>query len=137
MEEGKNTGDTPDWPAVEWDDGYPVDEEFDDYAGLPLDFVKAGRFLLAELPAAAEHCCASCRVTDMEDDYGRPIKRIDFSTGGWSGAESLMAFIESRIDTNYFKMSWRRGGHYVFDIPQRPAQAIEAAEPARRDSGST
>ena len=116
-----DTNETPAWPAVEWEDGYPIDEEFDDYAGLPMDFVQAGRFLLTELPAAAEQCCASCEVTDDVDILGRPVKRIAFSTGGWSGAERLIAFIESRMDTGYMMVQWRRGGHYIFEVPQRPA----------------
>jgi hypothetical protein len=109
-----------DWPAIEWEDGCPVDEEFDDYAGLPIDIEKAGRFLLCELPEAAENCCASCEVTDSVDALERPVKRIAFSTGGWSGAESLIGFIESRFDTKHLMVSWRRGGHYLFEVPASP-----------------
>jgi hypothetical protein len=111
------------WPAIEWDDdGYPVgeDDDFADYASLPLDFEAAARFLLAELPAAATQCCCWCEVTD-DVDYmgGKQVRRITFSTGGWSGAESLIAFIERRMDTAHFMVSWRRGGHYVFEVPKR------------------
>jgi hypothetical protein len=90
-----------------------------------LDFGEAARFVLRELPRAAENCCAWCSVHDRADRYdGEPIKRIRFSTGGWSGAESLIGFIQSRFDTSHFMQSWQRGGHYVFEIP---ASAIEAA----------
>jgi hypothetical protein len=112
------------WPSVEWDDdGYPLAES-DDFAGwdnLSLDFVKAARFLLDELPFAATQCCCACSVEDGFDElFGdRRVKRIEFSTGGWSGAESLIGFIESRLDTRHFMLSWRRGGHYVFEIPKR------------------
>jgi hypothetical protein len=105
-----------------WDDnGYPTaeDDDFLAYAGLPLDFQRAAEFILTELPRAAEHCCAWCGVTDAVDFMDHPVKRIEFSTGGWSGAESLIGFIESRFDTRHFMESWRRGGHYVFEIPRR------------------
>jgi hypothetical protein len=114
------------WPEVEWEDGYPTaeDDDFAAWAGLPLDFGEAARFVLRELPKAAEYCCAWCSVHDRPDRYsGEPVKRIRFSTGGWSGAESLVDFIESRFDTRHFMTSWQRGGHYVFEIP---ASAIEA-----------
>jgi len=106
-----------------WDDnGYPTaeDDDFLAYAGLPLDFQRAAEFILTELPRAAEHCCAWCGVTDAVDFMDHPVKRIEFSTGGWSGAESLIGFIESRFDTRHFMESWRRGGHYVFEIRQTP-----------------
>lgn len=113
-----------DWPAIEWnDDGYPVAEDSDyaEWRALPLNLFSAARFLVDALPAAARHCCCSCDVEDGADDMfgSRPVKRITFSTGGWSGAESLLGFIESRFDTSQMMLSWRRGGHYVFEVPTR------------------
>ena len=108
------------WPCVEWEDGYPTaeDNDFMAWSSLPLDFWQAAQFLLRELPEAAANCCAFCSVVDATDDNSDgPVKRIEFSTGGWSGAESLISFIGSRLDTNHFMISWRRGGHYVFEIP--------------------
>lgn len=112
------------WPSVVWDDdGYPVAEEdgFAQWRALPPDLTKAARFLLDELPFAATRCCCSCWIEDAYDIRyrNRPLRRIHFSTGGWSGAESLMALIESRYDTQHFMELWRRGGHYVFEIPKR------------------
>lgn len=115
------TQDKDEWPCVEWEDGYPTaeDDEFMAWASFPLNFRQAANFLLRELPKAAANCCAYCSVIDATDDAlgGAALKRIEFSTGGWSGAESLIAFINSRKDTSLFMVSWRRGGHYVFDIP--------------------
>lgn len=111
------------WPEVEWEGGYPVaeDDDFQAWSRFPLNFEQAAAFLLRELPAAMENCCASCTIEDAFDDVicSSPVKRISFSTGGWSGAESLIGFIEKRFDTNHFMVSWRRGGHYVFEIPVR------------------
>jgi hypothetical protein len=121
---------TEPWPEVEWEEGYPIaeDDDFLAWDALPLDFGEAAKFILRELPIAAENCCASCSVHDRADRYtGEAIKRIRFSTGGWSGAESLIGFIESRFDTRHFMESWRRGGHYVFEVPAHfLAQGIEA-----------
>lgn len=124
---------TPDtiWPEVEWDEGYPTAED-DDFAAwnrFPYNFRQAAKFLLRELPKASEFCCASCGVVDALDDLfgAKPVKRIEFSTGGWSGAESLIAFIEKRFDTQHFMLSWKRGGHYVFEIPEVYYAAEEPA----------
>ena len=124
---------TPDaWPCVEWEDGYPTaeDDDFMAWSSLPLDFRHAAQFLLRELPEAAANCCAFCSVVDATDDImGKPVKLIEFATGGWSGAESLIAFIESRPDTGRFMLSWRRGGHYVFEIPVSFLLPPEEAQP--------
>lgn len=52
------------------------------------------------------------------DDGGRPCVRYVFSTGGWSGNESLVEAIE---DNTMLQMigawSWRRGGHYEYRFP--------------------
>ena len=118
------------WPSVEWEEGYPTaeDDEFLTWDGLQLDFQKAAAFVLHELPSAAENCCASCAAYDSFDAIGRAVWRIEFSTGGWSGAESLMSFIRSRADTRHFMESWKRGGHYVFEIPERYLQASPTRE---------
>lgn len=59
-----------------------------------------------------------------EDDWpdpdllGRPCTRYTFSTGGWSGNESIVAAIEKN---QWLQMvgawSWRRGGHYEYRFP--------------------
>lgn len=120
------------WPCVEWEDGYPTaeDDDFLAWSSLPLDFRHAAQFLLRELPEAAANCCASCNVVDgMDGITGKLVKLIAFTTGGWSGAESLIAFIESRPDTSHFMLSWRRGGHYLFEIPVSFLLPPEEAQP--------
>jgi hypothetical protein len=115
------------WPEVDWEEGYPVDEDFKAFEGLPLGFDEAALFLFRELPKAAANCVASCEIVDGQDRWGDPVQQIHFSTGGWSGAESLLGFISSRFDTRHFMESWQRGGHYVFEFePFHTASAIEA-----------
>lgn len=108
-----------DWPEIEYEKCYPVDEDFTSITATDPrpDFKAAGQWLLRELPRAAENMCCSCRVTRTKDRWGKPIHRIHFSTGGWSGAESIIRLIERRIDLSHCMESWRRGGHYVFEVP--------------------
>ncbi len=108
------------WESVQYDDGYPEDEQFSTFDGVALDFYRAARWLLEELPRAADNMCCFCEVSDGLDGFDkRPVKVIRFSTGGWSGAESLIGLVERRFDMSHFMLSWRRGGHYVFEISQR------------------
>jgi hypothetical protein len=103
------------FPPIEYDDdGYPEDEGFFAFKLLPFDFYAAAQWLIAELPIAAEVMPCFCEVEREAEHF-----RISFSTGGWSGAESITALIERRIDMSHFMLSWRRGGHYVFEIPHR------------------
>lgn len=122
LAESAPVGDKGLWPEVEWEDGYPLaeDDDFAAWDSLPLSFANAAAFLMLELPRAAANCCASCEVSNKFNvDIKAPVKHVYFSTGGWSGAESLIGFIERRVDTSYFMLSWHRGGHYVFEIPER------------------
>lgn len=127
-------------PEVEYDDGYPVDEDFVGVTALSpkLSLSAGAEWLLRELPRAAEHMCCSCDVKlGKERLFGKSVARIHFSTGGWSGAESLMSLIERRVDLSYFMESWRRGGHYVFEVPipapvKRPLADVRAQAWATR-----
>lgn len=108
------------WEPIEYEEGYPIDEGFGHFCRQepPLDFHRAAHWLLAELPRACEHMCCWCKVSDATEEYGkRPVKLIEFSTSGWSGAESIIGLIERRFDMAHFMKSWKRGGHFVFEIP--------------------
>jgi len=49
-----------------------------------------------------------------------PILEWTFSTGGWSGNESLMyALLETWMFKSLWYHSWQRGGRYVFHIDPR------------------
>lgn len=109
-----------DWPAIEYEDCYPIDEDFVAFGNVsspPLNMKAAGEWLLRELPRAAEHMCCSCRVRKAKSITGNPVLLVEFSTGGWSGAESIIGLINRRIDLRHHMLSWRRGGHYIFEVP--------------------
>jgi len=108
------------WPPVEYESSYPIDEEFSDFEVVPMNFHEAARWLLAELPRAAKNMPCFCSVEDGVDrHFGKDVKLIEFSTGGWSGAESIIGLINRRFDLRHFMLSWHRGGHYVFELPAR------------------
>jgi hypothetical protein len=87
------------WEPFDYDDGYPEDEEFSAFDEAPFDFYQAAHWLLAELSRAAENMPCFCEVEDGFDSFWeKPVKVIHFSTGGWSGAESIIGLIERRFD---------------------------------------
>lgn len=108
-----------DWPEIEYEDCYPVDEDFSAFTSTTPSpsFEKAGEWLLRELPRACEYMCCQCSVRRAKDRFGKPVYRIKFSTMGWSGAESIIALIKRRFDMHHMVVSWRRGGHYVLEVP--------------------
>lgn len=107
------------WPEIEYEECYPVDEDFAEFSTdkLSLSFAEAGAWLLRELPRACEFMCCQCTVRRGKSITGKPMWRINFSTMGWSGAESIIGLINRRFDLQHHKLSWRRGGHYVFEVP--------------------
>lgn len=112
------------WPEIEYEESYPVDEDFAEITSdsPPPSFKDAGAWLLRELPRAAENMTCFCKVTRGKDRItGKPVCRVTFSTYGWSGAESIIRLIERRVDLNYHMVSWRRGGHYTFEVKVEPS----------------
>jgi hypothetical protein len=54
------------------------------------------------------------------DLFDRPCTRYTFSTGGWSGNESIVSAIEANMILQMVGVwSWRRGGHYEYRFPVR------------------
>ena len=130
-----------DWPEIEYEECYPVDEDFAAWGDLgspPLSMKLAGEWLLRELPRAAEHMCCSCRVRKGKGNgiMGKPVMLIEFSTGGWSGAESIIGLINRRFDLRRHMLSWRRGGHYVFEV-EAPAVPPRTVSEIRKQAWAT
>ena len=127
------------WPEIEYEECYPVDEDFAAWGDLgspPLSMKLAGEWLLRELPRAAEHMCCSCRVRKGKSIMGNPVMLIEFSTGGWSGAESIIRLINRRFDLRRHMLSWRRAGHYVFEV-EAPAVPPRTVSEIRKQAWAT
>ena len=78
-------------------DGYPSDERIDQIRRA-TDIPTAARWLVETFPRLVESIgCGSCEVRDGVNDFGRAIKVVAFSTGGWSGQEELAYAVEHGI----------------------------------------
>ena len=65
------------------------------------------------------------RGTDELTDA--PLTRYRISTGGWSGNEDLIEAMQKNLGWFFTWVQSRRGGHYIFELPDtmalhRPAQ---------------
>lgn len=90
------------------DDGYPTDESLEKIE--KLEHEEAERFVASlpdiKLPYASIH--------KYEEDGEA---RISYSTGGWSGNESIInAMLKNFYINQFMYYSWHRGGHHVFDL---------------------
>lgn len=72
----------------------------------------------------------ACMHLDLDDDRDEwtdePVKIIRFITGGWSGAEDLIGVMLGHFWIKHFHKEWKRGGLFVFEVPER----FYAARPA-------
>lgn len=60
---------------------------------------------------------------DLDRPGWSPCLRYAFSTGGWSGNESIVAAIKAnRMLETIGAWSWRRGGHYEYRFPMKEKQ---------------
>ena len=99
------------------DDGYPSDAVLDLIRDAkPKDGGASWLVRTFPLLAASVPCC-DCTVTKVADMFGEAT-RIEFTTGGWSGAEDLVgAVIGNPMLRLLFYAEWRRGGFHAFEIP--------------------
>lgn len=111
------------------EDGYLTDEYLDYLRDTKFESAEdAGRFMVHELPVICEHI--ACMHLDLDDDRDEwtdePVKIIRFITGGWSGAEDLIGVMLGHFWIKHFHKEWKRGGLFVFEVPER----FYAARPA-------
>ena len=94
---------------IEWEDGYPTNESLERLWEAVIDHENSADCIRAELVECTAHCCASYSEEPE-------TQRVMFSTGGWSGAEELIAIMLGRVWIRQRHLEWRRGGHYLFDL---------------------
>lgn len=109
------------FPPIEWDgDGYPTEESLKalgmvgDTVG---DIAEAARYLRQELAKCADNCCAGYEELPHGNILEHPTIRLHFSTGGWSGAEDMLAALLGKFWIAHLQIQWNRGGHYIFEVP--------------------
>lgn len=97
------------------DDGYPDEARLAEISAA--DAVEDGaRWMVETFPKLA--ASLGYGHVDVTDVFGEPEKRIEFSTGGWSGCEDFIAAVlqNTMLNAMYYH-SWQRGGHHEFRVP--------------------
>lgn len=100
-------------------DGYPTDEMLDIITNWPatdpagcIDYVRAAWSEMGSVSDELRPAEAAMLSTDLDKHLVR------FSTGGWSGNESLIAALE--YNHVVYMMTWRlsaRGGLHIYERP--------------------
>jgi hypothetical protein len=104
-------------------EGYPTDEWIDRFNALPATTItpaQAADFLVNRLPEIAKTIsCMQIRVEDATTDFKvEPVKRVEYITGGWSGAEMLIGAMLRQFWIGHYHSLWKRGGYFVFEVPR-------------------
>jgi hypothetical protein len=109
--------------GIESSDGYLTDPWLDRLRTFEFSTQDAAQFL-AWLPNIKPHlACCTINLSHGETDLGAPADFIEFHTGGWSGAEEMIAAMLEHFWIQYFHTKWSKGGHYTFEIPTKFLQA--------------
>lgn len=108
--------------SYEAEEGYPAEAWIDRFNALNLTALaptQAADFLVNQLPGIAKTIsCMQVRIADAKDRYSdRPMKHVEYITGGWSGAEDLIGAMLRQFWIRHFHSRWERGGYYVFEVP--------------------
>ena len=97
------------------ENGYPTDEALEAIArwtGTP-------RVLLDDLLAPIFEPYGNLTISTDIDEYAKPVRKVRFATGGWSGCESAIGALRQ----NFFWFLWwttsTRGGVTEFEIPEQ------------------
>ncbi len=110
------------------EDGYPTDEEL---ARIKVwDCIKDARGLMEFVRSIWWQPDSGWSCDATKDDLDRPTLRYHLSTGGWSGNEAIISALKNS-KTHFWMLYWqlsRRGGHYIFEIPDRTTEQPEEKE---------
>lgn len=108
---------SPSGDPLRGDDGYPHDIELQRISTWPATTMADLRALMDYVKERWSY--PRFWEEEVIEEYGRPIRQYTISTGGWSGNESLIAALEANTMWSIIApWSWRRGGHFVYRIPE-------------------
>lgn len=111
--------------SYEADEGYPDDgwiAQFRSLDRFALKIEDAAQFLVRDLPPIAKTISSLLvRIEDGKDEVieDATVKRIEYHTGGWSGAEDLIGAMLGQFWIGHFHTRWERGGHFYFEVPDK------------------
>lgn len=100
--------------------GYPTDETLDAIEHWPINKASDAEALMDFIGRAWSYPDYWRKQDHWRDQsrYGiasRTVYRYTFSTGGWSGNESLVTALEHNVLAQMLgAYSWRVGGHYEY-----------------------
>ena len=110
------------WPAeLEFDgDHYPTEASLACF-DMALPAGTADEWLVKTFPKLVEAVGGGGQVdvSAETNKYGDPIWRIEYSTSGWSGQESLIEAVHRTMAHVLYWRESRRGGHYVYEVPRK------------------
>ena len=102
-------------------DGYPTEDTLAAIRDWPLDTLpdyEAVMDFAGRAWSYPDYWTKDPAWLDPEWASGPPRLRYVFSTGGWSGNESIVGAIEANQMLQLIgAYSWRRGGHYEYRFP--------------------
>ena len=91
--------------------GYPTEDDLEQvraFAGTPRELV--------ELLTSLWNYPAAVKVTDVTDPWGKPRKRVEMVTMGWSGNEDVATALERTMFHVMWWNSSHRGGLTVYEV---------------------
>lgn len=99
------------------DNGYPTDELLDFIAALSVPL--SNKDVTELLDLVKDMWSYPERATQkVVENWGHAYRKYTFSTGGWSGNESLLdAVFEIDFFKSLYLKKWESGGYYEFLIP--------------------
>lgn len=98
-------------------DGYPTDEALDKIRDWDYNDVKGWLNFIKSIWWASEW--GWTETTGVNLTFDEPQYEYHISTGGWSGNEEIIdAMRKNYILWNLAWYEHRRGGHYMFAIPE-------------------
>jgi hypothetical protein len=106
------------------EDGYPTDAALERIKTWPIETRFSTTALIDFVRSLWHNNEWGWREVDAADVLGKDVRRYYVSTGGWSGNESLIrAWQANEWGWHFSWMQTRRGGHYIFEVPQSPDRA--------------
>ena len=98
-------------------DGYPTDDTLEEIENWEIKTAQDAIDVMEYVGMAWSYPKYWDVKRDVPNEWGRKEARYIFSTGGWSGNESLVGALENNVILNMLgAWSWQRGGHYEYRL---------------------
>lgn len=102
------------------EENYPTDET----ERMVREFSGSARDLMTAIKTVWAYADWGWKEEDALDVMDKRVHRYNVSTAGWSGNESIVEALHK--NTMFWMRFWvqeRRGGHFIFEIPEEDKDA--------------